>query len=312
MDPEPKDRVPPGGPVPPEDTLPPEETFRRREPEEVDDYDLEPPLPLDPARSRRRVEEDPGGIGFPMMLAAGAVLAIAVLGVLFLVFRRPTAQPATTSVPMPPSVATSRPSPSGAPLPSLEASDDFARGLAQALSSHPEVARWLAQNALVQRLTVVVDNVSNGETPRTHLEFLAPKERFRARRGARTTTPDPAGFKGYDAFADAIVSVDAGAAARAFQTLEPLFDEAYKELGHPEGGFRTALLRAIRNLLAVPVLREDVKLVPHATLFRYEDKGLEGLSAAQKQFLRLGPRNVRLVQGKLREVEQALSALPAT
>jgi hypothetical protein len=307
MDPDSKDRVPPDEPIPPE-----EETFRRSDlEEEVEDYDLEPPLPLDPARSRRRQEHDPGGIGFPMLLAAGAVLAVAVLGVLFFVFRRPGAQPAASATPAPAAAATAAPPASATPLPSLEASDDFARGLAQALSTHPELARWLAQNGLVRRLTVVVDNVSNGETPRPHLEFLAPKERFRARGGARTSSPDPASFKGYDGFADAIASVDAGSAARAFQTLEPLFDEAYKELGHPEAGFRKALLRAIRNLVAVPVLRDDVRLVQHATVFRYEDKGLEGLSAAQKQFLRLGPRNVTLLQGKLREVEQAIAALPA-
>jgi hypothetical protein len=308
MDPDSKDRAPSDEPLPPE-----EETFRRNDDleEEVEDYDLEPPLPLDPARSRRQQEDDSGGIGFPMLLAAGAVLAVAVLGVLFFVFRRPAAQPQTPATQAPAATPTAAPSSSATRLPSLEASDDFARSLAQTLSAHPELARWLAQTGLVRRLTVVVDNVSNGETPRPHLEFLAPKERFRARRGARTSSPDPASFKGYDRFADAIASVDAGSAARAFQTLEPLFDEAYKELGHPEAGFRKALLRAIRNLVAVPVLRDDVKLVQHATLFRYEDKGLEGLSGAQKQFLRLGPRNVKLVQGKLREVEQAIEALPA-
>ena len=65
--------------------------------------------------------------------------------------------------------------------------------------------------------------------------------------------------------------------------------------------------RAIQALVAVPVLREDVPLVPHAIGFRYADPALEGLTAAQKQFLRIGPRNVRLVQGKLRELEAALA-----
>ena len=58
----------------------------------------------------------------------------------------------------------------------------------------------------------------------------------------------------------------------------------------------------------MPVLRDDVELVPHAIGFRYADPKLEALTAAQKQFLRIGPRNVRIVQEKLRELQPALAA----
>jgi hypothetical protein len=194
------------------------------------------------------------------------------------------------------------------PLPPLDASDAFVRGIAQALSAHPELARWLAQSALVRTLTAVVDNVANGETPRPHLAFLAPTQRFRAaRRPSRQIAPDPAGFAGYEPFADAVASIDAGAAATAYRTLAPLFEAAYVELGHPGGGFPKALERALQALVAVPVLREDVALVPHAIGFRYEDPALEALTPAQRQFLRIGPRNVRIVQAKLRELQAALA-----
>jgi hypothetical protein len=193
-------------------------------------------------------------------------------------------------------------------LPALETSDAFARTTASALSSHPEFARWLGQASLVPTLTAVVSNVADGETPRPHLGFLAPSQRFRAGRGAGgRIVPDRASFGGYDRFADAVASVDAQAAASAFTAMEPLFDSAYRDLGHPGGGFRKALLRAIDALLAVPILPAEVELVPHAIGFRYVDPRLESLSPAQKQFLRTGPRNVRLVQEKLRELRPALA-----
>jgi hypothetical protein len=279
-------------------------------PQDLDDFDLEPTQRGGEAVRTPRPEGPRGGIGFPVILAAGAVLAIALLGVLFLVFRQP-ARPAATPLP-----AASLPAPAPTPtpavaLPPLDESDGFVRGIAQALSAHPELARFLARAALVRTLTAVVDNVASGESPRPHLEWLAPKQRFKAaRRLPRQIVPDPVGFAGYDAFADAVASVDAAAAAMACRTLEPLFEAAYKDLGHPEGGFAKALERAIQALVAVPVLREDVELVPHAIGFRYAERELEALTAAQKQFLRLGPRNVRLVQGKLRELAAALSPAP--
>ena len=52
----------------------------------------------------------------------------------------------------------------------------------------------------------------------------------------------------------------------------------------------------------------SLELVPHAVGFRYADPKLEELTAAQKQFLRMGPRNVRIIQQKLRELQPALSA----
>src|SRR3990170_5147921 len=158
-------------------------------PEDLDDFDIEPTR-----RDQETVRETlrtsggaggdgpRGGIGFPMILAAVAVLVIAGLGVLFLVFQKP-GKPAATPVPLAPAPAA--PAPTATPaivLPSLDASDAFVRGIAQALSSHPELARWLAQASLVRTLTAVVDNVASGETPRPHLQFLAPKQRFKASR----------------------------------------------------------------------------------------------------------------------------------
>ena len=282
-------------------------------PDDLDDFDLEPTRrPEDEPTVRPYRPEPPrkGGLLFPVTLAATAVLAIGLLGVLYLVFRHPTPKASPTPVatalpPAPEASPTATPSP---PLPALDASDGFVREIAASLSTHPELARWLARASLIRTLTVVVLNIAEGETPRPHLEFLAPRQRFRAgRRPGRLIVPDPAGFAGYDVFGDAVASVDATAAANAYRTLAPLFEAAYVDLGHPEGGFPGALDRAIRALLAVPVLRDDVELVPHALGFRYADAKLETLTPAQKQFLRIGPRNVRLVQGKLRELAAALA-----
>jgi hypothetical protein len=280
-------------------------------PDDLDDFDLEPTrreareetaLPYRPGPERRR------GLLFTVGLAATAVVAIGLLAVLFLVFRHPTPKAAASPVPAAPHPLAAASATPAAPLPALDASDAFVRQVAAGLSAHPELARWLARSGLVRTLTAVVVNVADGETPRPHLEFLAPKQRFRAsRRPARLVVPDPAGFAGYDLFGDVVASVDAKGAVEAYRTLAPLFEAAYVELGHPEGGFPAAVDKAIRALLAVPVLPDDVELAPHALGFRYADPKLEALTPAQKQFLRIGPRNVRLVQEKLREVAAALA-----
>ncbi len=246
----------------------------------------------------------------PVLLALVALGVLAAVGISVFRYQPWKTRSSRTASPAPApaaSAATPGTAPHG-PLPPLDASDDHARRIAANLSAHPEFARWLAQSSLVRTITAVVSNIADGETPRPHLAFLAPKQRFRAAgaRGRRVVA-DPAGFAGYDAFGDAIAAIDARAAAAAFRSIEPLFDAAYRDLGHPEG-FRGALDRAISALLAVPVLPSNAELVPHAIGFRWAEPRLEGLTAAQKQFLRIGPRNEQLVQAKLRELQAALAA----
>jgi hypothetical protein len=264
---------------------------------ELDEVELDRRPPEEPGPPRRGL---PGG-----PFAALALLVVGLAAVAFLVLRRagPSPSPVATSTPTP---VASGPAAPSASLPPLDESDGLVRELARGLSTHPQLAAWLATPGLVRTLTVVVDNVASGETPAPHLRFLAPKTGFRARESGRRLVPDPRGFAGYDAFADAVGALDAAGCARVYQQLAPLFETAYRELGHPQGGFPAALERAIAALLQAPVPPADVPLVRHATVFEYADPKLEALTPAQRQFLRLGPRNVGLIQSKLRELARAL------
>jgi hypothetical protein len=272
-------------------------------PDDLDDYELRPRSDYETTVHvpRRRAV-------WPILSAGLAFIAAAVLGV-YLVLYQPWKHPAAPPAPAP--AATAAPIASATathgPLPTLEASDELVRSLASSLSSHPELARWLARTSLIRTLTTVVTNIANGETPRRELDFLAPKQRFKSGgRGTGRIVADPAGYAGYDVFGDAIASIDANGAASVYSATEPLFDAAYRELGFTES-FRPALDLAIRELLAVPVPPADAELVPGKGGFRWADPKLEALTAAQKQFLRTGPRNVRLVQAKLRELQAALA-----
>jgi len=259
-----------------------------------------------------------GGRLFPALLAGGALLAVAGLALLFASLRRSpgaatSGGPATGAAPQAAQSAEplAAPAPASSPLPSLDDSDDFVRRAASALSTHPELARWLGQAGLVRLATAVVTNVVDGESPRPHLALLAPSRGFRALGRNGRTVADPAGFAAYDRFADAVGSVNAAVAAATYRQLEPLFDAAFRDLGHPEGGFRQELARALAILVATPLPAADARLVPAGVGFRYADARLEQLTPAQKQFLRLGPRNVTLLQAKLRELQAALGASPA-
>lgn len=194
-------------------------------------------------------------------------------------------------------------------LPPLDASDAVVARLAGALSERPELARYLATDGLIRRFVAAVDNVSRGVSPRANLPTLIPAGAYRVAGGAgEAVRPDPESQRRYDAPTAVLASIDTAGAARLHRRLRPLFEEAYRDLGYPEGGFDATLARAIDHLLAAPVPPADPELVPagRGGGWAYADPALEGLSAAQKNLLRAGPDNVRRIQAKLRELRAAL------
>jgi len=283
---------------------------------DIDDFDLDPGGEKRPAiggsQPPRSIDgAERSGLSFPIILSALVVVVAGGLGGLWYAFRspvvkRPAPPPeATTSVS--PIDATPAPAPSAAiVLPALDESDGLVRKLAAALSTHPEFARWLGQSALVRTLTAVVVNVVDGETPAPHLAFLKPKASTGAVLRGRRLVADGAAFEAYNAVAEVVVSLDGEKVAGTFDALEPLFDSAYRDLGHPEGGFRSALVRAIEILESTAVPGEDAALERHGTLLRYSDPRFEGLTPPQKQFLRMGPGNVHKIQGALTRLEPYL------
>jgi hypothetical protein len=188
------------------------------------------------------------------------------------------------------------------PLPPLAETDALVRELVAKLSSHPRVAAWLTTDQLIRNFTVVVTNISNGRTPAAHLKAVPIEGPFRAQESGDNLVIDPASYRRYDSHADAVAAIDAEGAARLYATLKPRIEEAYKELGNPEGGIDGAMERAIVELLKTPVIEGDVRLTRDSVAYTYADPALESLSHAQRQLLRMGPRNIRIVQAKLREI----------
>jgi len=120
----------------------------------------------------------------------------------------------------------------------------------------------------------------------------------------------------YDAITEVFVSIDTRGAARLYERLGPLIQQAWLELGYPERSFDEVLEAAFVLLLETPILQGPVELVPAAVTFAYADPEVEDLAPAQKLLLRMGPSNQRRVQAKLRQLAAALgmetARLPTT
>ena len=195
------------------------------------------------------------------------------------------------------------------PLPPLADTDPLVRQLVSRLSSHPKVMAWFATGQLIRNFTVVVLNIAEGQSPAPHLRAVPVAGTFivDARSGAPVI--DPRSYRRYDEYADAIAALDAEGTARLYATLKPRIREAAGELGHPDD-IDAVFEQAITELLKTPVINGPVALTSKGLQYEFADPRLASLTAAQRQFLRMGPRNVQASQAKLREIAPYLGIAP--
>lgn len=200
-----------------------------------------------------------------------------------------------------------KPAPPPVELPPLDQMDAFLRPLLSALSSRPELARWLATDDLVRQLAMAIDRAATGDSPARDFKVIAPGSPFRAAGRGASRTIDAASYRRYDGLVQTLTSMDAAAAARAYKTIRPRLNEAYQGLGHAGRSVDLAVQQTLDMLIETPVINDPVTLVETgAAGWAFADPELEDLRPLQKQLLRMGPENVERVLAWLRAFQSAL------
>jgi hypothetical protein len=238
------------------------------------------------------------------------VIAAALAVLYFTVLKKPAAGPAVEKIPVEEVKPLESEKPSAEkteellPIPTvgLDESDPVVREFGLALSFHPTLPKWLQSRDLIRKFVAAVDNIANGMSPRSHIDFFTPAGNFKEVVKDGRTVIDESSYARYNPATEVFLSLDSGATVRLYRSLKPLLQEAYRELGYPGTDFEETLVRAARELLSTPVVRGPVPLESRVVSFAMADETLENLSQAQKHFFRMGPASVQAIQDKIREM----------
>ncbi len=185
-------------------------------------------------------------------------------------------------------------------LPELDNSDSLVRQVAPSVSSHPVFVSWLAPDELIRTFTLLIDNISRGDLIRKHLKHFAPKQRFKARELADGVyITDPTSYRRFDLFVEIFDSIEPRIFTALYLKLQPLFQEAYGELGYPDQDFDKVILAAADIILAAPVITRTLKFDRPSVMFKFNDKKMEDLNDVHKQMIRMGPKNTKKIQAKI-------------
>lgn len=192
------------------------------------------------------------------------------------------------------------------PLPALDASDGYLRELVGRFTSRPEVGGWLSGGNIARSFVESIETIASGKSPRKLWTIAAPSAPFSVSGSGDTAVIADASYARYDTVADVVASVDAAAAIRTYRRVKPLLQQAFADRGFLDKDFDATLGTAINHLLTAPVPDGPVRVTREPVVWRYADPDLESLTGAQKQLIRMGPRNQKLIQQKLLEISKAL------
>lgn len=187
-----------------------------------------------------------------------------------------------------------------ADLPDLLSSDEFVRQAITKLS--PGLAQWLNTDQLIRKCVLIVNDFAQSLRIAKHMSFLRLEEPFAVGQGANGVFIAAKTFQRYDQLAQAIQAIDAKSAVSLYQKIRPLMLQVFAEFSYPQDiTLESIIKKAAGEILAAPVLEGQIALVRPSVHYKFADAKLEALSPVQKQMIRMGPVNTRIIQAKSRE-----------
>jgi len=185
-------------------------------------------------------------------------------------------------------------------------SNEIVRSLVEELSSHPKFAAWLVTDDLMRRFVQSINLIAGGYSPHDDLAFLGTTQPFVVDQENDQLLITNGSFRRYDLVADVFSSINTKDVVEIYQQLAPQARETHREISWFAPEFDVRLTEAIDHLIETPITDSALEVERRAVSYAFADPSLEALTPAQKQLLRMGPRNARRIQNKLREIKAAL------
>jgi hypothetical protein len=206
-------------------------------------------------------------------------------------------------------------------LPPLAESDDLVFESISGLAGEASVMRFFVSDNVVSRFVASVDALTSRQVPGQIMVVRDLEGKFVAtaneqpdiviRNSEGDPIPqfvlNPANYKRYDPQVEMFEALDTQELITLYRDFAPLSQQAYVELGYPDGDFKARLIEVIDSLLSTPEISEPPRLIKPEAFYLFANPDLEALPAGQKALLRMGPMNAQRVKAKLREIRAALA-----
>ena len=185
-------------------------------------------------------------------------------------------------------------------LPNLLDSDILIRQIMGKMS--PGLLPWLSADQLIRRYMLVVNDFAQSQRIANHMSFIRLDKPFLVEMIGNELFISSKCYQRYNRLVQAVQAINTKVAIMFYKQIRPLMLQVFMEFGYPEDiSLEKTLKKAVAQILATPVVEGRVGLVRPSMYYKFADKKLELLNPVQKQMVRMGPENTRIIKSKLRE-----------
>ena len=189
----------------------------------------------------------------------------------------------------------------------LDVSDLAVKQSILAITKMPVLSTILINEGILDKVVATVLNTAENKISANTSLATAPSEAFSVFKQAGRLYIEPSAFTRYNVYAQTFAEVETDNLIALLDQYEPELVNKFTEIAPPGMTFHDAVLAAINVLLDTPIIKLPVEVSTNRAMYEFTNPQLEALSPPQKQLLRMGPYNVRIVKRKLRELREALA-----
>ena len=193
------------------------------------------------------------------------------------------------------------------PLPALDHSDATVAGALGDMWDAKTLEHLLHLAQFIRRAVATIDSLPRAKLALRLMPVKPAAGPFLVSGTDERLTTSPGNAARYAPYVRLAEAMDAKRVVPLYVRFYPLFQQAYRELGYPDGYFNDRLVEVIDHLLAAPEISAPPRLVRPKVFYLYEDPELEARSAGQKILMRIGTENATRIKSKLRELRTELT-----
>ncbi|HET8897490.1 MAG TPA: DUF3014 domain-containing protein [Rhodanobacteraceae bacterium] len=193
-----------------------------------------------------------------------------------------------------------------------DSGDDSVRAALSALAGGQSLDGLLVPAYLIQRIVATIDALPQHDVQANVLPVRRPAGSLVIARQGEAVRIDAGNADRYAPYMQILAAADPAQLVAWYGRHYDWFEQAYRQLGYPDGDFNARLLSVIDHLLATPEPASPPLLVRPKVLYEFRDPALEALSAGQKMLLRVGLADEQRVKAKLRAIRAELRRHPPT
>lgn len=194
-------------------------------------------------------------------------------------------------------------------MPPLDASDaTIVAAMPGVIGSGVSLMTYIDPRNVIRNFVATVDNLPRKTLPPQRV-YKPASGSFGTAIGGNGLVMSETNALRYAAHVKLIEKANVEALVALYARYYPLFQQAYRDLGYPNGYFNDRLVEAIDSLLATPEVKGPIKVVQPKIFYEFADPALEQLPAGQKLMLRIGRDHAEIVRKRLREIRALVTAV---